>query len=120
MAHFCSNCGNPIQDGESFCSACGTRVGSYAAQPQPQPEQVEPLHGLHGGYLAWSIINMILAVVPLGVIGLVFTIAANNTPMTRALGYLKVAKTVNMISSIIAGVLYSLLIFVIVFAFMLI
>lgn len=36
---FCSNCGAQLQDGEKFCSACGTPV---EAAPQQAPQQEAP------------------------------------------------------------------------------
>ena len=111
---FCSNCGNPLTEDACFCTQCGSACNTQTAE-EPVKETVteepveEPKHGLHVGFLVWSIINMVLTVTPLGVVGLVFTIMANDTPMTRALGYLKVVKTVNLVATIIGAVAYTLL-----------
>ncbi len=38
MANFCTNCGQRVEQGALFCSACGARL-SADAQPAPQPQQ---------------------------------------------------------------------------------
>ena len=111
---FCKHCGAQIDGSCRYCPHCGAErgvSGEEAAQSSNAGEPEEK-QGLHVGYLVWSIINMIVGIVPLGVVGLIFTILANNTPMERAKGYLKTVKTVNLISSIVAGVLYAIVIMI--------
>ena len=33
MAGYCRNCGNPLEDGDIFCSACGQRRGTVTPEP---------------------------------------------------------------------------------------
>jgi uncharacterized membrane protein len=39
---FCAKCGSSINDGVSFCPACGTAVGAAAAPPPPPPPYTNP------------------------------------------------------------------------------
>lgn len=43
MAKFCANCGKPLRDGASFCTACGTRLRQTDARPAPQPQAYPPV-----------------------------------------------------------------------------
>ena len=36
---FCNQCGAQLQDGASFCPACGAQQGAAAPQQAPQPQQ---------------------------------------------------------------------------------
>ena len=122
MAQFCANCGKPLEEDAHFCIFCGAPVGGFT--PKTEPKEEEARQELHTGYLIWSIINMLVGVRLLGLIGLIFTLAANNTPVTRAKGYLKVAKILNLVSSIAAGALYGfmllLILFVVLFSFLMV
>ena len=42
----CSNCGQPIQEGQNFCLACGTPVAQQV--PQQVPQQVQPQAAVNG------------------------------------------------------------------------
>ena len=110
--NFCKHCGAQIEGSCRYCPHCGAECGmsGEGAAQSPIAGEPEKKQGLHIGYLIWSIINMIVGIVPLGVVGMIFTILANDTPVERAKGYLKTVKTVNLISSIVAGVLYAILI----------
>lgn len=37
MDKFCSNCGNPLDEGAAFCDNCGAKVGTAQPMQQPQP-----------------------------------------------------------------------------------
>ena len=92
-------------------------VQAPVCAPVPQPEKVK----LKGGWLALSIINIILslllfiplfwffdtiiplALIALGILGLVFTATAANRPKRVAKARLKVAKIMNIIGISING-----------------
>jgi hypothetical protein len=69
-------------------------------------------------YLAWSICNLILCCLPLGIVALVFSIqsqsAANRGDMAEAERTSNTAKTCNMVATIGGGI--AIVIVVIIFA----
>ncbi len=39
----CPQCGRPVNEGDSFCIACGCRVGGAPPMPPPGPYQMPPM-----------------------------------------------------------------------------
>ena len=52
---YCSNCGNQINEGEGFCSKCGTKVGAVQTS--------QPVNKKKGGLPAWAIVLIVLGVI---------------------------------------------------------
>ena len=50
MANFCSQCGNPLQEGDLFCSKCGRPLTSTAGQTEEK--QVHQSSATQG---AWGV-----------------------------------------------------------------
>jgi uncharacterized membrane protein YvbJ len=98
---FCKNCGSNMDDSANVCSTCGTPVYIQGYQAD-----VEPRKGtLNTGFLIWSIVNIVLCCMPLGIAGLVFTITAQNKPtFEEEQKALKNAKIFNLIGTIVGAV----------------
>ena len=90
--------------------------------PQPQAAYTQPTHQDRGSvnvnttpFLVWSIINLVACCLPLGIVGLVFTLNAGKaTTQAEADEALKKAKIFNLIGTItgvVVLVLYILLFF---------
>ena len=134
---------NPEQT--AVCLHCGAVLPSaspppYAAPPPPAGYQAAPPlyaqpYFSYGGYgvgdspasrqlavgqLVWSIINLVLCCMPLGIAGLVMTLNAKNCmSMEEEQQKLKTAKTLNLIGTIggaVVMILYVVLIVAGVFA----
>ena len=123
---FCKNCGAELDEGAKFCASCGTAQAEEekattenAAEEKVEiPEYVAPdmppkASGvLNVAQLVWSIINIIMCCMPLGVVALIFTITAKDAPSTEEEAKkLKTAKTCNLIATI-GGVVINVLLFV--------
>ena len=124
---YCKNCGNQIDDGSKFCSFCGANQESneqhqYSAPEQETVEQnpaeqqytgafyTEPLvpkasGALKVGMLVWSIINLVMCCMPLGIVSLIMTVMAQNaTSAQDEIDKLKTAKICNLIGTIAVGI----------------
>lgn len=108
---FCKNCGSQIDDGSKFCSVCGASQESTEQQQPSEPIYTEPVIPkasgiLNVGMLVWSIIDLIMCCVPLGIVSLIMTIMAQNAASAQEeASKLKTAKICNLIGTIATGVL---------------
>lgn len=118
---FCKNCGSQIDDGSKFCPVCGTNQENNEQQKTDETYYKEPITpsasgSLNVGMLIWSIIDILMCCMPLGVVSLIMTIMAQNaTSAYDEASKLKTAKVCNLIGTIGMGVfviLYILLIVV--------
>ncbi len=119
---FCRKCGSELTEGQLFCTKCGEPVevmnNNNTSEPAPAPVEKAKLNV---GMLVWSIINMLCCGTVVGIVALVFTIMADNQPIEKANGYLKVAKILNIVATALAAVIVVIyiiwIIFVLVFGF---
>ena len=126
---FCSHCGAALEEGAKFCSSCGTaleaQTSDQAAAPVSVPVEnqnnfdqasAEPKKAsgtLNMTQMVWSIINLILCCMPLGIASLILTVFAKDAPSAEEEAKkLKIAKTCNLIG-LIAFVVYLVVCFVI-------
>lgn len=118
---FCKNCGSQIDDGSKFCSICGTEQEN-TEQQSDNPVYTEPVTkkasgNLNIGMLVWSIIDLLMCCMPLGIVSLIMTIMAQNAATAEdEAGKLKTAKICNLIGTIGMGIfliLYIVLVVVI-------
>lgn len=101
---FCKNCGANIDDLAVMCPTCGTNVKTQNIVTEPKKGN------LNIGLLIWSIINMTICCslfsLPLGIVGLVFTLMAKNKPtIEEEKKAIKVAMICNLIGTILAVIL---------------
>lgn len=40
MAKYCTNCGNPVDEGDTFCTNCGGKVGASSSQSKNAVDEV--------------------------------------------------------------------------------
>ena len=105
---FCPNCGNNLEENVKFCPSCGAKLNDNA-----EPIVVENImnvenkaRSLNVGMLVWSIINILMCCMPLGVVALIFTILAKDAATDEVeQKNIKIAKTCNLIGNIAVGVL---------------
>lgn len=103
---FCKNCGANMDDSANVCSTCGTPVTNQNFQ-NFQADAAPRKGTLNTGFLIWSIVNIVLCCMPLGIAGLVFTITAQNKPtIEEEQKALKSAKIFNLIGTIVGAVLF--------------
>ena len=114
---YCRNCGSALDDSQKYCSYCGSRI---LLEPGDKPVAAEePVKaGLNIGMLIWSIIGLVVCCSPFSIPALIMTILAINMPVVEAEKKIKLAKTFNIIS-IVWGVLYFMLEFIVGFIFIL-
>ena len=114
---YCPKCGTQISDDSLFCANCGNRIvnpqqsannAQYQAQQNyynnpPQPID-PPSKQLSTGLLVWSIINIIVNFI-FGILGLVFTLLAKDASTgSDEKSYLKTAKILNIVGTVLAVV----------------
>jgi len=76
MAQFCTHCGTPETEGETFCTNCGARIGppppttyQRPLAPPPavplggSPARTVPTYGQIGSRIVWSIVGIIFAII---------------------------------------------------------
>ena len=113
---YCSNCGTKIDENAKFCLACGTpteqtenteTVAPSFEDTTPAPAKASGV--LNTAQLVWSIINLVVCCMPLGIAGLIMTIFAKDAPTAEEEAKkLKTAKTCNLIGTIGSAVFYIL------------
>lgn len=122
---FCPNCGASVESGTLFCSSCGANLqannnapfgNAQTAYNAPQPKSRE----LNVAQLVWAIINTLFTFMPLGIVALVFTITAKDSPDDETEAKrLKNAKLCNIIATAIgaAAIVFSIILVVVYFVF---
>ena len=107
---YCRNCGSALDDSQKYCSYCGSRI---LLEPGDKPVTDKPKRaGLDVGMRVWSIIGLVVCYSPFSIPALIMTILAINMPVVEAEKKIKLAKTFNIIS-IVWGVLYFMLEFIV-------
>ena len=108
---FCKNCGVEIEDGTELCSACAEATATEQVEVGVIDEVEPASKKLNVGSLVWSIINIIVCGGTnfiswgLGIAALVFTILGYTSTTAEAeRKKLKLSKTFNLISTILAVV----------------
>lgn len=108
---FCPKCGSFMENDAKFCPSCGTNMQEAEnATPVAEPVilEVKPKErSLNVGMLVWSIINVALCSMPLGVAALVTTITAKSadddvTEQKR----LRSARICNIIGTVLGAVIF--------------
>lgn len=116
---FCEKCGAQVEAGVKFCPTCGNPMPAVE-QPVQEPvynqsynqtynqtyttEAVKPKVN-STPFLVWSIINLVCCCMPLGIAGLVFAIKAGSaTTQEDADKAIKLAKTLNLVGTILGAV----------------
>jgi uncharacterized membrane protein YvbJ len=119
---YCSNCGTKLEENAKFCLACGTPTEqtenniNATSFESTTPAPAKASGNLNVAQLVWSIINLVVCCMPLGIAGLVMTIFAKDASTAEEEAKkLKTAKTCNLIGTIGSAVFY-----VLYFAFILI
>lgn len=116
---FCKNCGSDLQEGATVCQNCGTTVTAEVSSGYVNNSQDfsnAPSGKMNVGYLVWSILNILLCCMPLGIAGLVLTIMAQNKPtLEDEKKALKISMILNLIGTIV-GFLFLVAIIVLVAA----
>ena len=96
---FCRKCGNKLQDGEAFCSKCGTKRVTEANKqpagantpiapqpmPQPQPVYLQPASGGISGSLIAGLLFLIGGII--GVIASASTISDDKSQLIGGYTY---------------------------------
>ena len=121
----CPKCGSVLPNGAQFCPECSCDLSKYPSDPLTQssytPTYQSPANTTYSangtqknstGLMVWSIINLVCCCLPLGIVGLVFTLTAKNEPTPEAQEKkLKNAMTCNIIGTIV-GIVVDILYFV--------
>ena len=115
---YCRNCGSALDDSQKYCSYCGSRI-SLESGDKPVAAEEPVKAGLNIGMLIWSIIGLVVCCSPFSIPALIMTILAMNMPVAEAEKKIKLAKTFNIIS-IVWGVLYFMLEFIVGVGFILV
>ena len=110
---FCKKCGAEIEGESKYCSVCGTYQES-----EVNDQIFNKASGkLNVGSLIWSIINVLMCCMPLGIASLVMTILAQNASDAEdEAKKLKTAKTFNLIATIGGAVIIIVYIIIVVVA----
>lgn len=97
---FCTNCGNQIEEGASFCQQCGTATGNAPAKANNHPVE-------EGSTFGWGVLGFFFAIVGL----ILFLVWKDEYP--------KRAKSagIGALAGVIAVVVFYILIFVLAFIF---
>ncbi len=108
---FCPNCGKQAENNENFCAACGTALNHEENNSTSEPINFNTApkqpKALNTTQLVWSIINLVLCCMPLGIAALICTILAKDaTDVLNEEKYLKTAKTCNIIATIVGVVVF--------------
>jgi len=117
---FCPNCGTNLENNEKFCPNCGKNMqentqsasqstnqtytqpnaDNVSAYSAPYNAQATP-RSLNTAQLVWSIVNILMCCLPLGIVALIFTIIAKDAPDDETEARkLKTAKACNIISTV--------------------
>ncbi len=107
----CKFCGADVEENKAFCSTCGAKTDetpTYEAEVRNDAASAQtPSRSLKTGMLVWSITNAILgfcscAPFILGVISVILTLIAKDaTSDEKERQYIKSAKIINIITSIL-------------------
>lgn len=137
---FCTNCGKDLKENDKFCPECGApRPEAQAKAENAEAPYIPPIvdipitgaaatstpeapvygtpktRSLNVGLLVWSLINLILCCMPLGIASLVMTIVAKDaTTDEEEAKKLKTAKVCNLIGTIGSIVFYVVYVVVII------
>ena len=118
----CNNCQAENQDNSLVCTNCGAKLENNQqptevnqTQQQQQPfvgQPIPPFQQPYGatanttGQLVWSILNLVLCCLPLGIVSLVMTIGARNAITKEEFdSKIKNAKTFNIIATVLGAVI---------------
>lgn len=55
---FCTNCGNKLEEGVSFCSRCGSPVEKQPVEKQPELLQAEKNRGMDDRWIDWGLYEL--------------------------------------------------------------
>ncbi len=110
---FCTKCGSFVADNERFCSNCGadcTQQNTPTATATPNMPSYSPVRlprSLNTPQLIWSIINLILCCMPLGIASLIMVLTAKDAPDdATAAKRNKSAMICNIIATVVGGIYF--------------
>lgn len=111
----CKYCGTEFTDGTNFCPTCGAKtdeipVVEAITEDKYKSDSQAKNRKLHGGMLAWAIVNTVLGCCNLssfilGIIAIVFTAQASSckTDADEA-NRLRTAKILNIIGTVVIAI----------------
>lgn len=107
---YCKTCGAKNDENASYCVNCGsclTVEGNPSSNHFPAQKRK-----INVAQLVWSIISMVCLCLPLGVVSLIFVIMAQDAKTDEEeRNHIKVARTCNLIASILGVAIYVLCFF---------
>ena len=97
---YCPHCGSQVDSSATFCSSCG---GKLPETPSTSATERE----LNISSLIWAIVTTIFFFLPLGVLAIVFTVLAKDSPTDEEEAKnLRYAKNCNLAGTLIFAVLF--------------
>jgi hypothetical protein len=122
---FCTQCGQPIMGDSKFCTNCGAPIPManqndpiYEPQPQSQPTSPRPTGPKPKSFLALSILATIFCCLPFGIPAIVFAAKVDNlwaaglyAEAEEASRKAKVWTIVSIITGVVLGFAYSILVY---------
>ena len=109
---FCKNCGTELIEGSNTCQNCGTPIENVSSSPEEHTQDTnEPAPKFSGKAIAGfvlSLVGIIVAAIPCGIIGLVFSslgMKEVQLPQYKGNGMV-IAGMVISIIDIVIGIIY--------------
>ena len=109
---FCKNCGTELIEGSNICQNCGTSVDNVSPSPEDHTQDThEPAPKFSGKVIAGlvlSLVGIIVAAIPCGIIGLIFSslgLKELRLPQYKGNG-MAIAGMVISIIDVVLGIIY--------------
>jgi len=98
---YCTHCGAELNEEQVICVKCGCMVqNAKPIAPEKKP--------IHNGSLIWAIFNLICCCWPLGLVSLILTVQASNATEEESAKKLKLAKTFNIVGTVVGAIILGL------------
>ena len=102
---YCPHCGSQVDSSATFCSSCGGKLPETPSTPVPPTSATE--RELNISSLIWAIVTTIFFFLPLGILAIVFTVLAKDSPTDEEEAKnLRYAKNCNLAGTLIFAVLF--------------